>query len=118
MLIEVKRKNIFEKIFARIKKMFSKKESISRVNTENYEKDNSFVKQMEENRKLLNMQKSYERGEIKESELTEKEKNDLFKLYNEQIRELQNDIEIYNTTLKSYKEKILDIKSKLNNQQN
>ena len=79
MLIEVKRKNIFEKIFEYIKKMFSKKEEKSRVNSENYAKDNSFSKQMEEHRKILNMQNSYERGEIKESELTKDEKNNLLK---------------------------------------
>lgn len=114
MLAKVKRKNIFEKIFDYIKMKLFNKKGTSKLNDKTYLNNNNFIKEMEENRKILNTQKSLECGEIKEIDLTEKEKNDLIKLYSEQISNLKKDIKIYNTTLKSYKEKILAIKSKLN----
>ena len=115
MLIEVKEKNIFKRIINFIKRIFSKNQESSFTNTEIHQKDSSFIKKNEEERKILNMQKSFESGAIKESDLTETEKNNLLKLYNEQIRDLQQDIENYKKSLNLYKEKILVAKSKLNN---
>ena len=80
-----------------------------------YKKDNSFINQLEENKKILNMQKYFESGELKEADLTEIEQEKLIKLYKEQIIDLKKDIENYRRTLKVYKQKILIAKSKLNN---
>ena len=116
MLIEIEEKtNIFKKVINFIKSIFSKKQESNLTNTEFRAKDNSFINKMEEDRRILNMQKSFESGELKEQNLTETDKNNLLKLYNKQIIDLKQDIENYKRNLNSYKEKILVAKSKLNN---
>lgn len=114
MLIEIKEKNIFKKAINFIKRIFfkGKKQDLSYV--EFYNNDNSFIKQFDENKKILNMQKRFESGELKETDLTEIEKSNLIKLYNEQIMDLKRDIENYKRALNSYKDKILVARSKLN----
>ena len=115
MLIKIEEKNIFKKVIDFIKRIFSKKQESNLTNTNLRQKNNSFIKKIEEDRKILNMQKSLESGEIKESDLTETEKENLLKLYNEQIKDLKQDIENHRRTLNVYKEKILVAKNKLNN---
>lgn len=115
MLAKIKKKSSIEKAIDFIKGIFSKKRKLTLTNVESDLKENSFIEKMEEDRKILIMQKRFESGEAEESDLTEKEKDSLIKLYNEQIKDLKKDIEMYNMTLESYKEKILTIKSKLNN---
>lgn len=114
MLIEIKEKNIFKKAINFIKRIFfkGKKQDLSYVGF--YNKDNSFIKQFDENKKILNMQKRFESGELKETDLTKTEKSNLIKLYNEQIMDLKRDIENYKRALNSYKDKILVVRSKLN----
>lgn len=114
-LIKIEEKNIFEKVFNFIKKLFFKKQEQNLTNVINYEKDNSFIDKIKEDRKLLDMQRNFESGQLKEADLTEMEKNNLIKLYNEQINSLKQDVENYNRMLKSYKEKILVAKNKLKN---
>jgi len=115
MLIKIDEKNIFEKVFNFIKKLFSKKTASNLTDVVNCEKDNSFINKIKEDRKLLDMQRNLENGQLKETDLTEIEKNNLINLYNEQINSLKQDIENYNRVLKAYKEKILVVKNKLKN---
>ena len=46
-------------------------------------------------------------------DLSEEQKNNLAKLYQRQIQDLQNDIQAYKMTLQSYKEKIINIKNNI-----
>ena len=66
----------------------------------------SIFEEFEEKNKILKLQKDYEKGIIKEENLSEKEKNELFLLYNEQIKELEEEIERSKITLKMYKNSI------------
>lgn len=109
-------KNILKKVINFIKRIFFKQQEPSLKSIEPSKKDNIFIKKIEDDRKLLNMQKSFESGELKETDLTEEEKEELMKLYNEQIKDLKQEIENYNKVLNSYKEKILIAKSKLDSQ--
>ena len=117
MLIRREKKSIFEKLISIIKGLFSKKEEkLVIVNTQISISNNSFISRLKEERYILDLQKRYESGEVKEKDLTEKEKSKLMDLYDKQIRDLKIDIENYNKSSKYYKEKILEIKKKLNNQ--
>lgn len=115
MLIEIKEKNIFTRVINFIKRAFFKRQKQDLPQAELYNNDNSFIKQLEENKNTLDMQKRFESGELKEADLTETEKNSLMKLYNEQIIDLKRDIENYKSALNSYKNKILVARSKINN---
>ena len=80
-----------------------------------YEGKNNFVNKMKEDRRLLDIQRKFESDQLKEADLTETEKNNLIKLYHEQINSLKNDVENYNRMLNACKEKILTAKNKLKN---
>lgn len=115
MLIKKKDKNIFERLMNFVKKIFSKKQEANLISKETFQMDSSFIKKIEEERNILNMQIRFEKGEIKEEDLTELEKEKLLNLYNQQIRDLKQDIENSKRVLNSYKEQIIVIRSKLNN---
>lgn len=66
----------------------------------------SIFEEFEEKNRLLKLQKDYENGVIKEQDLSEIQKNELFQLYNEQIKDLEEEIERSKITLKMYKNKI------------
>ena len=112
MLMKIEEKNIFKKVINFIKRIFSKKEE---KDIKPHIENNSFLSDLKENGEILNIQKKFESGELKEYDLAETEKDNLMKLYNKQIEELKQDIENYNRALESYKEKILVMKSKMNN---
>ena len=112
-LIKIEQKNVIEKVSEFIKKLFFKKQAPLLMNNVTYEKRNDFINKLKEDRKLFDMQKDFESGKLKEEDLTEIEKENLIKLYNNQIESLKQDIENYNKILKSYKEKILVAKNKL-----
>ena len=63
--------------------------------------------------KLLELQKSFENGTIKEEELSEEEKSSLIQLYKQQIADLQTNINNNKNALKMYKEKIINIRNKV-----
>lgn len=63
--------------------------------------------------KLLELQKSFEDGTIKEEELSEEEKSILIQLYKQQIVDLQTNINNNKQVLKQYKEKIINIRNKM-----
>ena len=68
------------------------------------------MKKIENMRKLLELQKQYELGLIKEENLTIEERENLIKLYKEQINTLKINIHEYKQELNHYKNKIIEIK--------
>lgn len=62
---------------------------------------------------LLELQKSFEDGTIKEEDLSEEEKNSLIELYEKQIENLQKDIDDNKKAFKMYREKIVNIRNKI-----
>lgn len=73
----------------------------------------SIFEEFEEKNKVLKLQKDYEDGKILEEELTEEQKDQLMELYNEQIKELEDEIERSKVTLKLYKKSISEKMDKL-----
>lgn len=63
--------------------------------------------------KLMLLQKDYEKGIIKEEQLSDYEKECLIFLYKKQIKILEGDVDIKKKELLGYKEKILKVKQKL-----
>lgn len=66
----------------------------------------SIFNEFEEKNRLLKLQNDYENGIIKEDELSEEQKEELMNLYNEQIRNLEEEILRDKVELKMYKQKI------------
>lgn len=107
--------SIWKKIISFIKKIFGindvllidspkKKEHIARENT---------IEELSNQYKIIQLQKDYESGAIKEDELLNYEKDSLMKLYKEQIKTLEMNIAIRKQELLDYKEKILKAKQKI-----
>ena len=69
-----------------------------------------FISQLKESRMILELQRKYENGLIKESELSEEEKEKLIKLYKEQIVSLYMDIKANDKEIQQYKKEILKMK--------
>lgn len=65
---------------------------------------------------LLELQKNYEQGTIKEEDLSQEEKDSLIELYEKQIEDLQNDIDDNKRAFEMYKEKIVNIRKKIHKQ--
>ena len=63
---------------------------------------------------LLELQKCFEDGRIKEEDLSEEQKSSLMELYKKQIEDLQTNIDKNKKDLKLYKEKIVKIRNKMN----
>ena len=117
MLIKQNKKNIFDKVIRFIKTIFFKKEEQAVFKTEKQViKDESFISGLKQGGEILSLQERFESGEIKESNLTEEQKNKLIDLYKKQISELKHNIRNYDRDLEMYQEKILIAKRKLNNQ--
>ena len=66
----------------------------------------SIFNEFEEKNRILKLQNDYENGIIKEDELSEEQKEELMNLYNEQIRNLEEEILRDKVELKMYKQKI------------
>ena len=66
-------------------------------------KNTKFINQLQETGKILELQRKYEEGIIKEEELTEEEKEKLIKLYKEQIASLKIEIENNDRKIEYYK---------------
>lgn len=113
MLIKQEKQNIFKKMFNDIKNIFFNKKVKKVSNNVEISTENIFIDTFEEQKQLLNLQRKLEKGIIKETDLTEEEKDNLTKLYNRQIEDLKKDINVYNQALKTYKEKIICMQNKL-----
>ena len=108
--------NIFKKVINFIKKFFSNKKDVLLLEEKMYRNNNGVISELKEEREILELQRNYESGKIKEADLTEQQKSKLMNLYDKQIKNLKQEIENYNREFESYKEKIINIRKKLNNQ--
>ena len=72
-------------------------------------KKDEFIKGLQESGKILELQRKFEKGLIKESELSEEEKEKLIELYKEQIKSLCEDIKNNNMEIEKYKREISKI---------
>lgn len=73
-------------------------------------KKNEFINGLQESGKILELQRKFEKGLIKESELSEEEKEKLIELYKEQIKSLCEDIKNNNIEIEKYKREISKMK--------
>ena len=73
-------------------------------------KKDEFINGLQESGKILELQRKFEKGLIKESELTEEEKEKLIELYKEQIKSLCEDIKNNNMEIQKYKREISKMK--------
>ena len=107
MLIKTEDISIFRKFLNFFKNIFRKKEKNEEYNTElqGTEKENNIIKEFEEKRKITELQKNYETNVIREEDLTETEKENLVKLYKEQIETIESNIQTGLKELEFYKQK-------------
>ena len=108
--------NIFKKVINFIKNFFSNKKDVLVLEEKMYRNNNGVISELKEEREILELQRNYESGKIREADLTEQQKSKLMNLYDKQIKNLKQEIENYNREFESYKEKIINIRKKLNNQ--
>lgn len=71
-----------------------------------------FINGLQESGKILELQRKFEKGLIKESELSEEEKEKLIELYKEQIKSLCEDIKNNNMEIEKYKREISKMKKR------
>ena len=117
MLIKKENISIFRKILNFVKKIFDKKEKFKECNTELYEikQDYNIKNSFDQKRNVAELQRKYESNVIREEDLTETEKNDLNKLYKEQIATIENNIQVGLKELDFYKQRIIVARKKAKN---
>ena len=71
------------------------------------------IEELSNQYKIMQLQKDYDSGVVKEEELSSYEKDRLMELYKKQVETLEINIAIKQQELLSYKEKILKAKQKL-----
>ena len=108
-LIKKEKLNLFEKIGIFLKRIFNKKgQNKTEANIEKkYDKNTVTLDMLRKEQDILNIQTKYENGDIKENDLSSYEKEELIKLYEEQINTLEENICAYRNKLSNYKEKII-----------
>lgn len=116
MLIKIDEKtSIFQKIRNFLKSVFNKNSSFENVSIyENhvYEKNN-FITDLKEKREILTLQEQFETGKILEENISDDQKNHLINLYKEQIKTLEENLNMYKNKLETYKTKIIEAKKKI-----
>ena len=106
--------SIWERIVNFIKNIFNKKDILlidSQKEQEYIQRENT-IEEISKQYKIKELQKNYERGIIKEEELSEVEKDNLADLYKKQVETLEMNIAIKKQELQSYKEKIVKAKQR------
>lgn len=116
MLIKRENISIFRKILNFFKSIFHKEEKFKECNTELHEikQNNNIKNDFEQKRKITELQEKYESDVIREEDLTEAEKENLVKLYKEQIDTIENNIQTGLKELDFYKQKIIVAREKAN----
>lgn len=110
-LIKVNEKSIFYKVKTFFRNLFYKNETTENIyvpeKKENGKQDFiESIKNIEnEETKLLKLQEQYNKGEIKEEELTEEQVECLCKLYDKQIANLRKSIEKRKQEILQYRKK-------------
>lgn len=111
MLMKKEKLNLFEKISRFFKGIFYKRQNQNTVNSrKTYIEKQGTLDILRKEQEILNIQMKYENGEMKESDLSDEEKEELAKLYKAQIKTLEENILTYKNKLNVYKEKIIKAK--------
>lgn len=113
-LVNLKKANIFQEIKMFFYKLFHKGVSAEKPVIEDFKEDVNIVDEFKKEKDIMQLQRDFESGTIREEELSNVEKQELLSLYKQQIANLEENICVYNKTISIYKEKIMDIKNKLN----
>ncbi len=100
-------KNFFRKIF--VKDKFEEVYISEQNETSNYNIRDKFKKE----KIIIELQQKYENGMILEGQMSEEERNNLLDLYKKQIEDLENKIIEAKMTLNNYKNRILEVKRKV-----
>jgi len=122
-LMEIKENGIWSKIKTFFKRVFYRKNEkveMKAIVENKEEKTNvhmvetsktgiSFVQNT--NKELLELQKKYRSGEIKEKDLTREQIKELCALYDKQIKELRASNEVRKQRLLKYREKMIAVKA-------
>lgn len=114
-LVKKGKLNIFEKIYSFFKNILNKKDYEVDKQKNNIKEKENIINEIKKENEIIRLQKNYENGKIKEDDLTENEKEQIFLLYKKQIEELENKISNYNKIMKNYKIKIIEEKNKITN---
>lgn len=116
MLIKKEKIGIFQRISNYIRKIFfNTKKHETVIDFVEKNTDNNLIKELEEKRKIIELQNKYESNIIREEELSEEEKERLTELYKEQIKTLENNILNYQQSLRIYRNKIIEMKNNIQN---
>ena len=107
--------SIWKRIVSFIKKIFQTNDVliIDSPKQEEYTIRENTIEELSDQYKIMQLQKDYESGIIKEEDLSEYEKESLKALYKKQIETLKIDIEVKKKELFGYKERILKAKQRL-----
>lgn len=114
MLIKTENISIFRKILNFFKNIFHKKENTKQHTGKSQEikQENNIINELGEKRKIIDLQKQYETGIVKEEDLTEAETKNLIELYKEQIGTIEYNIQTELKELEFYKQKIIIAREK------
>lgn len=114
MLIKKEKIGFFQRISNYIRKIFfNTKKHETVIDFVPKSTDNNLIKELEEKRKIIELQNKFESNIIKEEELSEEEKEKLTDLYKEQIETLEKNILNYQQNLRVYKNKIIEMKNNI-----
>lgn len=107
--------SIWKRMVSFIKKIFGINDVllIDSTKEEEYTVRENTIEELSSQYRIIQLQKDYESGVIKEEELSDYEKDNLMKLYKNQVETLEINIAIKKQELLIYKEKILKAKQKL-----
>lgn len=116
-IIKKEKQNVFQKICRFFKSLFAKKSTLNSENiieSQTSLKNTTLKEELNYKKDIFELQQKYEKGIILEEDMTDKEKEELLNLYNEQIINLKNNIIAKKKELGGYKEKILAIRKEVN----
>lgn len=111
MLIKKEKFNLVQRIKNFINKLFNKKE-VAEIEPKSVEK-NTILEELRNPQDILKLQKEYENGNVKEDNLNDVEKEELKKLYQKQIKSLEDEIIIYKKNLQYYKNEIITLRNNI-----
>lgn len=113
MLIKRNKLNIFQKLGLLLKKLFYKPKNIENMDiTQKNTRNSNTLDEIKRKREVFSLQEKYEMGNILEKDMDKNEKEELIKLYKEQIKTLEENINIYQKGLEEYKNKIIQVRKK------
>ena len=113
-LIDVNKKGIFNKIKMFLMNLFSKSKKDLKGDSSQIDKNtkkeafvNSIKMEESKEKELLKLQEEYRKGEIKEEDLSKEQIEKLCDLYDKQIENLQNQINIRKQEMLEYVKKMI-----------